>query len=188
MTKFYLITMIILLSAATAFSQLKSSEAIEKQLKTLKADKVFSLGYDKNSDFSKVYGFGEDFGEAQNKRNQVESMRFGLAFFFQGKDLKTAPNEYVMTFQAGTRQAKFSQAHSLKFTIDNENLDLGEARYANKNDGTEYLNFKISRDQLSKLAKGKTVSLKIGNAEYTLAAAHLKMFADFFALSDPATI
>jgi hypothetical protein len=188
MIKRFPILLLILMSATWAFSQTKSSEAIAAQLKTLKADKIFSLNYDKNSDTSKILGFSEDFGKEQNKRNAVSSLRFGLAFFFLGKELKSAPTEYTLTFQAGTKRAKFADAHSLTFTIDDQVLNLGEARYANKNQGIEYLNFKLSREQLAKLAKGKTARMKIGNAEYTLTAAHLKMFADFYALSDPATI
>ena len=79
---------------------------------------------------------------------------------------------------------QFAEAHSLRFTIDNEALDLGDARYANKNEGIEYLNFKISREQLAKLAKAKNAAMKIGNAEFTLNSAQIKMFADLFALFD----
>lgn len=184
MVKQIFVFALILMSATWAFSQSKSSEAIEKQLKDLKADKVFSLIYDKDSDNSKILGFSEDFGREQDRRNDVSSFRFGLAFLFVGKNLKSVPGEYLMTFQAGTKRTKFAAAHSLKFTIDNEVLDLGDARYANKNEGIEYLNFKINREQLAKLAKAKNAAMKIGNAEFTLSAAQIKMFADLFALSD----
>ena len=180
------VLILILMSAIGAFAQSKTSQAIEKQLKTLKADKTLALVYDEKGDVSKIYGFSEDFGKEQDKRNAVESMRFGLAFFFLGRELKTAPAEYTLTFQAGTKKAKFAEAHALKFTIDNETLDLGEARYANKNQGIEYLNFKLSREQLGKLAKGKTVSMRIGAAELTLSGEQIKMFTDLYALSNPA--
>lgn len=186
MIKFCTVISIILLAATFASAQTKNAAAIEKQLKSLKADKVFALVYDKDADNSKIYGFGADFGKEQAKRNAVESFRFGLAVFFAGKDLKTAPDEYVLTFQAGTKTAKFAEAHKLIFKIDGATLDLGDARYANKN-GIEYLNFKISREQLSKLAKGKEILMKIGAAEFKLAAEHLKMFTDLYALSDPST-
>ncbi len=185
MGKIFFILLLMLTSAMFAFSQSKSAAALEKQLKTLKADKVFALKYDGANDNSKIYGFGADFGKEQDKRNAVESMRFGMAFNYAGRDLKAAPTEYLLTFQAGTKQSKFAEKHSLTFTIDGAALDLGAARYANKNEGIEYLNFKLSREQLGKLAKGREIALKIGDAEFTLAAEHLKMFADLFALSDP---
>lgn len=182
------VLVLILMSTMFAFSQTKSAAALEKHLKSLKADKVFALKYDANSDNSKLYGFGADFGKDQDKRNNVESLRFGMAFNFAGRNLKAAPDEYLLTFQAGTKKTKFAERHDLKFTIDGAILDLGAARYANKNEGIEYLNFKLNREQLGKLAKGKELSLKIGDAEFTLGAEQRKMFADLFALSDPSQI
>lgn len=188
MNKRFFALVLILMSATFAFSQLKSGAAIEKQLKNLKADKVYALVYDKDADNSKVYGFGADFGNEQNKRNAIESFRFGMAFNFAGKDLKTVPIEYLLTFQAQMKRSKFAEWHDLKFTIDGVILDLGAARYANKNEGIEYLNFKLTREQLETLAKGKVILMRIGDAEFTLPAEQRKMFTDLFALSDPASV
>lgn len=188
MIKIFSITLIMFITATIALSQAKSSEAIAKQIKALKAEKVFALSYDKSSDASKILGFSEDFGKEQNSRNNLSSLRFGLAFFFPGKSLTVAPNEYLLTFQAGSKKPKLADSHALKFMIDNENLDFGDARYADKNEGIEYLNFKITRDQLARLAKGKIVKMRIGNAEFTLSPEQIKMFANLFALSDPATM
>ena len=170
--------------AVTAFSQGKSNQAIQKQLKDLKAEKIFSLNYDKSSDVSKILGFGESFSES--KRYKLEYFRFGLAFFFVGQTLSTAPDTYLLTFQASGKQPKFAQSHALKFTIDNETLDLGDARYVGKD--VEYLNFKLTREQLTKIAKGKNVRIKIGDAEFAFTPEHIKMFANLLTLSDPSTV
>lgn len=170
--------------AGAAFSQGKSGKTIQKQLKDLKADKIFSLSYDKASDMSKILGFSEIFDES--KRYKLEYFRFGLAFFFAGQTLSTAPDTYLLTFQASGKQPKFAQSHALKFTIDNETLDLGDARYAGKD--VEYLNFKLTRDQLAQIARGKNVRIKIGDAEFVFTPAHIKMFADLLALSDPSAV
>ncbi|MDQ6787316.1 MAG: hypothetical protein M3033_10965, partial [Acidobacteriota bacterium] len=76
----------------------------------------------------------------------------------------------------------------LAFTIDNEVLDLGVARYGNKNEGIEYLNFKLTREQLAKIANGKNVQIKIGSAEFNVKPEQIKMFANLLALSDPLSI
>ncbi|MDQ2747169.1 MAG: hypothetical protein M3T96_07925 [Acidobacteriota bacterium] len=182
--KSFSILLLIMLSATFAFAQSKSAAAMEKQLKNLQADKVYALKYDVNSDNSKVYGFGADFGDEQDKRNAVESMRFGMAFNYAGRDLKAVPDEYLLTFQAQTKRAKFVEKHGLIFTVDGAILDLGAARYAAKS-GIEYLNFKLTREQLGKLAKGREVSLQIGDAAFALSAEQRKLFADLYALSDP---
>ena len=170
--------------AGAALAQGKSSEAMAKQLKTLKADKTFALNYDKSSDVSKIYGFGESFAEAG--RYKLEFVRFGLAFFFAGKTLASAPDSYTLTFQAGGKKPLFAGAHRLTLTIDNTDLDLGEARYVSKD--IEYLNFKLTREQLSKIAKGKVVRAKLGDLEFALTAGHIKMFADLLALSDASAL
>ena len=46
---------------------------------------------------------------------------------------------------------------------------------------------KLTREQLSKIAKGKDVKLKIGDIEFKLTPEHIKMFANLLALSDPAS-
>lgn len=184
MKKIHTTTLVILLTAAAAFAQTKSEAALTKQLKSLKADKTFALVYDKDSDNSKIYGFSEDFGKQQTSRANLSNLRFGLAFFFQGKTLTAAPNEYVLTVQASGKKPRFADAHDLKFTIDAASLDLGDARYVGKS-GVEYLNFKLTREQLGKLAKAKTVSMRVGDAEFNLSAEQMKMFADVFALSEP---
>ena len=170
--------------AGAAFAQGKSGEQISRQLKALKADKAFGLNYDKGSDVSKIYGFGENFDEAS--RYKLDFFRFGLAFFFAGRTLAAAPDSYTMTFQAGGKKPLFAASHALKFTIDKVVLDIGEARYVGKD--IEYLNFKLSREQLSKIAKGKDVRAKIGDFEFTLKPEHIKMFANLLALSDPSTL
>jgi hypothetical protein len=184
MTKLFSIVTLILIFAGIAFSQTKSAEAISKQLKTLKADKIYSLSYDKPSNNSKIYGFSENFAEA--KRIDLSFLRFGLAFFFSGTALSAKPDSYTLTFQADGKKPLFATSHALKFTIDGEALDLGEARYVKKD--MEYLNFKLTREQLAKIAKGKDVKAKLGAAELKFTPAHIKMFSDLAALSDPAAL
>jgi hypothetical protein len=185
MTTKILSTLAVLLTlSGIALSQTKSADAISKQLKALKAEKIYSLTYDKGSNNSKIYGFGENFDEA--KASKLLFLRFGLAFFFAGNALSTKADSYTLTFQAEGKKPLFAASHALKFTIDGEALDLGDARYVNKD--MEYLNFKLNREQLSKIAKGKDVKAKLGAIELKFTPAHIKMFADLLALSDPATI
>lgn len=185
MTKIFSTSLVILMLAAATFSQAKSGDAIAKQLKTLQAEKTFEIVYDKSADNTKIIGFSNDFGKEENRRNNLQSFRFGLAVNFQGQSIAAAPETFLLTFQAGTKKDKFRDAHALKFTIDNETLDLGDARYGNKNQGVEYLNFILTRQQFAKIARGNNVQMKIGSAEFNLKPEQIKMFAHLLALSDP---
>ncbi|MDQ6785237.1 MAG: hypothetical protein M3033_00260, partial [Acidobacteriota bacterium] len=116
MTKIFLSSLLILMLAAMAFSQAKGSDAIAKQLKALRADKTFEIVYDKSADNSKILGFSEDFGRAEDRRNNLQSFRFGLAFFFAGQAITTVPDTFLLTFQAGTKKDIFRNSHALAFT------------------------------------------------------------------------
>lgn len=175
-----------LLTASFTFAQAKSSDAIKSQIKTLGVEKTFSLNFDRPSNISKLLAFGEDFGRDQAHANGVSGLSFGMTFYFPGTELTAAPDSFVTTFWAQDKNRKFADAHHLTVTIDGgETLDLGDARYANKGEGTEYLNFNIQREHLAKIARGKDVRLKIGSAEFRFKPEHLKMFASLLAISDP---
>lgn len=186
MIKIFPSILLILITATLAFSQGKSRDAIAGQLKTLRAAKNFEVIYDRASNNSKIIGFSDDFGRADDRRNNLESFRFGLAVNYAGERLLTATDAYLLTFQAGTKKDAFRNLHRLTLTIDDKTVDFGDARYGNKNEGVEYLNFKLTREQTTQIAKGGSVRMKIGNADITLKPEQIKMFADLLALSDPA--
>jgi hypothetical protein len=187
MKKYILLPLIILIAAAASFAQTKTNEAIAKQIKTLKADKNITLTYDDASNMSKIMVRGDDFGSEQDKRSGVEAMNFGMAFFYQGKSLTAAPETINFTFWVLNKKPKFAESHAWTVTIGSETLDLGDARYAAKpSENMEYLNFKISRENLEKIAKASDVKLKIGNAELKFTPEQLRTFANLLKISNPA--
>ena len=186
MKKYFLLPLIVLLAVGAAFGQSKSNEAIAKQIKDLKAEKNITLSYDEASKMSKIMVVGDDFGSEQDKRIGVEAMNFGMAFFYQGKTLTAAPDEINFTFWVLNKKPRFASSHTWTATLGDETLDLGDARYVSKpKENMEYLNFKISRRNLEKIAKASEVKLKIGNAEIKFTPEHLKTFANLLKISNP---
>jgi hypothetical protein len=186
MKKYFLLPLLVFLTVGAAFGQTKSNEAIAKQIKDLKAEKNITLSYDEASKTSKIMVVGDDFGSEQDKRAGVEALNFGMAFFYPGKALTTAPGEINFTFWVLTKKPKFAASHAWTATIGSETLDLGDARYVSKpKENMEYLNFKISRANLEKIAQGKDVKLKLGDSELKFTPEHLRTFANLLKISDP---
>ncbi len=183
--KFFLLPTLILTLTAFAFAQIKANDAIEKQIKILKVEKVISVSYDESGGTSKIFVRGEDFGRTQDNRAALQSFSFGMAFFYAGKALTAAPDIINLTFWAQSKKPRFAEAHNLTIFTDAETLDLGDARYVLKSDKIEYLNFKISRENLIKIAKSSNAKLKIGNAEFQFAPEHLRVFTALVKISDP---
>lgn len=180
-----IVFILILLASIAVSAQTKSNDAIAKQIKALKADKVFTLTYDKGSGMSKVMGSSESFTDAEAKKAGIQAMSFGTAFFYQGQALAAAADPIALTFWVMTKKPQFAGNHKWTAVVGAETLDLGDAQYAAKGN-MEYLNFQVSRGNLKKLAGQANVKFKLGTAEFEFSAAQQKLLTDLLKLSDPA--
>ncbi len=169
----------VLILSLSLFAQSKTNETIARQIKELNAEKTITLTYDEASKASKIMVTGEDFGKSQDKRAGVEAMNFGMAFFYPGTTLTQAPAEINFTFWVMNKKPKFAASHRWTVTAGGETIDLGEARYAARaKENMEYLNFRISRENLEKIARSSEVKFKLGSAELQFTPEHLKTFAN----------
>jgi hypothetical protein len=158
-----------------------------KQIKALKADKSFTLTYDKGSGMSKVMGSSESFTDTDAKKAGIQAMSFGTAFFYQGQALAAAADPIALTFWVMTKKPQFAGNHKWIAVIGTDTLDLGDAQYAAKPaNNMEYLNFQVSRENLKKLAGQANLKFKLGTAEFQFSASQQKFLSDLLKLSDPA--
>ena len=182
-TALYL-SLVILFSVVASHAQ-NSNDAIAKQIKSLKADKDITLSYDAGSDTSKIMAKADNFDDKQASKAGIQAMNFGMAFFYPGRALQTPPETINLTFWVLTKKPQFAAAHSWTVTLAKETLNLGDARYVAKpGESMEYLNFKISRTDLAKIAADPGGKIKLGNADFTFTAAHLAMFRNLLSISD----
>jgi hypothetical protein len=187
MKRFLILPLTVLFFALSVFAQSKTNEAINKQIKDLNAGKTITLTYDESSKTSKIMVVAEDFGKSQDKRAGVDALNFGMAFFYPGSVLTTAPAEINLTFWVMNEKPKFAEAHVWTATVGGETINLGEARYAARpKENMEYLNFRISRENLEKIARSREVKFKLGKTELEFTPEHLKTFVNFLKISNPA--
>lgn len=176
------ITFVLLFLALSASAQ-KTNDAIQKQIKSLKADKQITLTFDGGS--TKIMAIGDNFADAEAKAAGIQAMNFGIAYFYPGKELTTPPETINFTFWVMSKKPKFADAHAWKATIGTETLDLGDARYVAKSgENMEYLNFKLKREDLVKIANS-TGKITIGTSNFTFTASQLTLLKNIIAVSDP---
>ncbi|MEO6050247.1 MAG: hypothetical protein ABIP78_02810 [Pyrinomonadaceae bacterium] len=112
-------------------------------------------------------------------------MNFGMAFFYAGKALTGSPETIDFTFWVLTKKPKFAAAHTWNVTLGEETLDLGDARYAAKpRENMEYLNFIVTRSDLTKIAAGSNVKFQLGTFEFTFRPSQLTLLKNLLAVSD----
>jgi hypothetical protein len=181
--KYSITTSLVILAFASAGFAQKTNDAIAKQIKSLKADKQITLTFDGSS--TKVMATAGNFDSKEASAAGIQAMNFGMAFFYPGKTLSAPPETINLTFWVLTKKPQFANAHHWTATTDKETLDLGDARYAAKrSENMEYLNFKISRPNLTKMAAANNVKFKLGHSDFTFTPEHLSMLRKIIAISD----
>ncbi|CAN5447955.1 hypothetical protein BH10ACI2_BH10ACI2_18870 [soil metagenome] len=181
--KLFLLAAFIFFAFDSAYAQ-KTNDAILKQIKSLKAEKTIELSYDESGNTSKIMVRSENFDGKEAGKTGIQAMNFGMAFFYAGTALQTPPETIALTFWVLTKKPQFAAAHNLVVALGNETLDLGDARYAARpGESMEYLNFKISRADLAKIAAGPGAKFRIGTADFTFSPQHLAIFRDLLAIS-----
>jgi hypothetical protein len=186
MRRIIFVTFIILTTIFCISAQSKTLEAVNNQIKTLKAEKYLETRYDKPSNMSKVSAFGGDFGKDQAKANNMNSLSFGMAYFFPGNAMTSAPDSLTTTFWAEEKNPTFAESNVLTFVVDGENLEVGNARYARKNgDARQFLNYSIPRKYIEKIVKGRDVQIKIGKAQFKFKPEQMTVLSNLLAVSNP---
>lgn len=177
------IAAVIIFSLSIASAQ-KTNDAINKQIRSLKADKFITLTYDTASNASKIFVRADNFSDSEAKKAGIQAMNFGMAHIYGGQALAAPPESFDLAFWVLTKKPRFATANAWTVMLGSETLDLGDARYGGKPaEDMEYLNFHVSREDLAKIAAGSNVKFHLAAAEFTFTPAQLTLFKDLLAIT-----
>ena len=180
----FALVLLFLLSSSFA-AQSVSNEAIRQRLKNLHADKSLTLSSEPGDTTSKLMGVSENFSDGEAGSAGVRAVNFAVGFFFAGQELTKSPDRVMLTFWVLTKKPRFAENHQLTVFLPGEILVLGDARYsAKERTGLEYLNFDISRENLTKIAGESSVRFHLGNSDFTFTRSQLKLLADVLVVSE----
>lgn len=167
----------VLLFSAAAFSQEKTNDQINRQIRSSGVEHV-NVSFDSSSNMSKLMAVAENFSDADAGRAGVLAMNFAMGFFYPGSSLKSSPESIHFSFWVLTKKPRFAEDHHLTVDIDGRTLDLGDARYAAKPaQNLEYLNFDIARTDLAAIGSAARVTFHLGRHNFTAGSGQLKLIA-----------
>ena len=176
------ITFLLLFSALSASAQ-KTNDAIQKQIKSLKAEKQIMLTYDPAGS-TKIMAISDNFADAETKAAGIQAMNFAMAFNYAGSTLTASPETIDLAFWVMAKKPVFVTSHGWKASIGTETLDIGDARYgAQARENMEYLNFKLKREHLTKIANS-TGKITLGTSNFTFTESQLTLLKNVLAVSD----
>ena len=174
----------LLLAGTFAISAQKTNDAIQKQIKSLHAEKSIYLSYDGNA--SKLMGVASNFDDSETRTAGVQAMNFAMAAFYQGQQLTSAPDTINFTFWPMSKKPRFATTGAWVVDLAGGALNLGDYRYAAKpSENMEYLNFKISRTDLAKIASANSpVKFHLAGQNFTFTSDQLQLLRNFLAVTD----
>ena len=168
-----------------AVSAQKSNDAIQKQIKSLRAEKNIFLSYDGSA--SKLMATAPNFSDSDAKTANIQAANFGMAFFYTGQQLSASPEYVNFTFWIMSKKPRFaSTTGAWEVTLPSGTMHLGEYRYSGKpNENMEYLNFKITRADLAKIASSPSnVNFRLGTSMFSFTTEQMQLLRNFIAISD----
>jgi hypothetical protein len=85
----------------------------------------------------------------------------------------------LFTFWVLSKKPRFGAGHDLTVVLPEEMLVIGSGRYvARPRDQIEYLNFEISRENMTKIATQSEPRFKLGDHDFTFTRSQMKLLAD----------
>ena len=175
----------ILCFALNLSAQSKSNDTIAQELRELRAGRSLTLKYDQPSNTSKIMGVADNFASREADDADVQAMNFAIGSYYAGDSLRRSPDPIMLTFWVLSKKPRFNVEHDLTIFGDQEIITLGSARYVSKpRTNMEYLNFEISRENLTKIAGRTNVKFRLGDAEFTFTPSQLKLLADVLIVSE----
>ena len=174
-----------ILSLAFGIAAQSSNAMFEARIQQLGAGKKISLTFDSVSGTSKIMAVSENFSKDDTGRAGLLAMNFAIGHIYPGDSMVKSPESFLLTFWVMSKKPRFGANHSMTVALRDEMLVIGSARYAAKpREQMEYLNFEVSRENLSKIASQSDVRIQLGDEQFTLTPSQLKLLADLLVVTE----
>jgi hypothetical protein len=174
-----------ILSLAFAISAQSSNALFQARIQQLNAGKAIVLTYDAASQTSKIMAVSDNFSKDDTGKAGLLAMNFAIGHIYPGDSMVKSPESFLLTFWVMSKKPRFGANHAMTVALRDEMLVIGSARYAAKpREQMEYLNFEVSRENLSKIAGQSEVRIQLGNEEFTFTPSQLKLLADLLVVTE----
>ena len=185
MKRTLVIAVALLSFALTISAQGFSKDIIQNRINSLHAQKSISITFDADAKTTRIMAVSENFSKDDAGRSGIMAMNFAIGFFYAGDALAKSPDSYLLTFWVLSKKPRFGVNHAMTVALRDEILVIGSARYAAKpREQMEYLNFEISRENLTKIAGQTDVRFQLGDESFTFTRSQMKLLADLVLITE----
>jgi hypothetical protein len=181
--KYLIAVCVVLLSITTFHAQELTNDVLKKRIALARAEDNIALWVDAGT--TKLMAVSENFAKDDSARAGILAMSVAVGCIYPGDTLAKSPDTFLLTFWVLSKKPRFGVDHSMAVWLKDEILVIGSARYSAKaREQMEYLNFEISRANLTKIAAESDVRFRLGEREFTFTRSQMKLFADLLVVTD----
>lgn len=164
--------------SVSASAQTRSNDAITRDIRSLGSSESITVHYDASSNVTTLKAIAENFADAETKRAGIRAMNFASGAIYLGNGIDKPIDPLTFSFWAMSSKPRFGESHALVVVTRSGRLNIGDSRYvARARDGMEYLNFSLTREQLTAIAQPGT-TVELGAYTFTMTASQQKMISD----------
>ncbi len=162
-----------------------TNETLQARIRSVGAVKSITLTFDPAGKTSKIMAVADNFSKNDANRAGLLAMNFAIGVIYPGDALEKSPQTLLLTFWVMSKKPRFGENHAMTAALRDEMLVIGSARYVAKpREQMEYLNFELSRENLSKIAAEANVRFQLGDQEFTFTQSQMKLLADLVTVTE----
>lgn len=182
MNKNFLTILLILLASCVCFSQIKSIEDAQNEVKNFNNLAAFSVSYDETKYWTVAEIKTEVLDEKDSLRKQFSKFEWQLSSFFaiKGIDAKSVRNTLCINSQSKT--FAFSRDNSLMILFADGEANLGEPNRLSeikKGKANEKMCWEVDNMIFPDFAKSEKIEFQIGSVKGQIASDKMQIFKDY---------
>ena len=176
----YLAPLLIALVAISANAQ-RSNDSIRRQIMELGAAKSITIEHDDRSNVTTIRAVADNFAEDETKKADIRAMNFAAGVMYLGKEFKASPDPVKVSLWVMAPKPVFTGTTAMQIYAGNGLFDIRDVRHVRRErDQMEYVNFKLTREQLKALALQTNARIIVGRYFFTFTKSQLKLLADLY--------
>jgi len=182
MNKIFAAILLILLSSFVCFSQTKSFEEAQNEIKNFTDFAAFSFSYDESKYLTIAEIKTEVLAEKDDLRKRFSKFEWQMSSFFAVRGIDRKPVRNVLCINSQSKAFTFSRENSLTILFSDGDVMLGEPNRSSevkRGKASERLCWEVDNEIFGDFAKSDKIEFQLGEIKGQIRADKMQIFKDY---------
>ncbi len=182
MNKIFAAILLILLASFVCFSQTKSFEEAQNEIKNFTDFAAFSFSYDESKYLTIAEIKTEVLAEKDDLRKRFSKFEWQMSSFFAVRGIDRKPVRNVLCINSQSKAFTFSRENSLTILFSDGDVMLGEPNRSSevkRGKASERLCWEVDNEIFGDFAKSDKIEFQLGEIKGQIRADKMQIFKDY---------